>query len=265
MKKKTLLAAVALTLAAGFAFGMAGCSGGGTSNAKKIKSEEVTEDQWNAFFGLDQDSSEDDGKLEDCRIVLNTYSRMQSYSDGILTDGKNYSETEIVIDGDKDYVRTSSRSEGKLGDISVNDEEPETVIYSEKTEKDGVPVYYSYTQNAASEWEKDGATSSAALEKYSKLMYELAKSFPSFNSGNVFNYDDFVFSADRGGYVFKTDLKGDLPVLKFKDGKLVGVWLEVEAYSNGKTETTYDVVITYEDQTVNLPTEFTDNTVEEAE
>ena len=260
MKKKTLLAAVALTLAAGFAFGMAGCSGGGTSNAKKIKSEEVTEDQWNAFFGLDQDSSEDDGKLEDCRIVLNTYSRMQSYSNGILTDGKNYSETEIVIDGDKDYVRTSSRSEGKLGDISVNDEEPETVIYSEKTEKDGVPVYYSYTQNAASEWEKDAALSSEGYSQYSELItslfgYQLKTT----------SYEDYVFSSDRGGYVLKTDLKGDQPVLKFKDGKLVGVWLEVEAYSNGKTETTYDLVITYEDQTVNLPTEFTDNTVEKAE
>ena len=254
--KKMILAAVALTLAAGFAFGMAGCSGGATSNAKKIKSEEVTEEQWNAIFGLDQTDSEDDGTLEDCKMEATVTYDSQTYQNGVLLDVTNVIEWEIIIDGGKDYVKSKSWQKGKYGEITIDDENPETIVYSEKSEKNGVPVYYQYTQNAAFGWEKDVASGMAGQTAYETFFDILSVAL---------QYDMYVYSEDANGYVVKQDLKGQGPVFKFKDGKLVGIYMQMENFEDGHEVVTCDLVITYGDQTVNLPTEFTDNTTEAEE
>ena len=246
---KTFLAAVALVLATSLSFGVAGCSGSGTTSAEKMESQVVSEKTWNKFFS--SWSYEYDGEnIEGVTIDATITDEHRYYEDGVLVDMTSVEEYEVVIAGDKDYVVSGISREGRRGSVFIDDSDPLTLIYSETVTAGNVPVCYEYTQNAAHKWEKNVAEQSLAREKYTEYMSIITET----------DYDMYTYDEDVHGYIFKDDMKGEGPVIKFRNGELAGIYLQTKDYENGSQIITYDIVVSYGEREVNLPAEFTDNT-----
>lgn len=238
MKCRRYIAAAAVAvLSLGIAVGAAGCSGGSTA-AKGVRSEEVTKEQWDtaiAEFGTGE-------AYENFKAEISICVHGRRYTDGVFVELKFYTDIVMVVADGKQYYSESTWQKGKYGKIGL-DHVYATDEYYSVANTDG--TYTKYTLNAADEWST--STAYSGVVSYSQVTNYLSDK----------NYDSYVFSGDRGGYVEYNDRDETGVVVKFKDGKLAAIWgddQEFDGISSGAVvETTLSIVITYGKQKVELP------------
>lgn len=230
MKKKVLFGIAASALAAVMCVGFVGCGGG---NAQSVKGEEVTAEEWVAAFS--------ESSFENFKLVA----AMKMEQKAGEESGKQEISATIIVADKKEHIVMTTKSEGTLADSSdeVNEE-----VYVDKT---GASSVY-FEKNDEGQWETDTSGTSASDILTSITIYSLLYS--------AFKYDD-----EKAGYVVNTDnaLLAGVPeqvrgaVLKFKDAKLVGMYMEYEEgdKDNGEyMKVSYDYFFTYGGQSVTLPT-----------
>lgn len=235
---KAVMGAAALVLAAAFAFGASGCSKA-TRNAERIKSEETTPDIWAVYVG--------GNNFGNCKITYNYYQYSKGYSGGMLRETTEYNQKVLIFDGKTEYVETRTWTEGQFGKFSLDTKVVETAVYSQRVEQGGGTVTYRYKRNAAGKWDRSIKSGNVAQEECHDIFGDIDKV-----------YGDYVFSEERKGYVRESDNDGEYYVIKFRDGKLAGIWREIndEEYGGAIKTTVYDIVFSYDAQTLTLPAEY---------
>lgn len=243
--KKLLFGFTAAALAAVMCVGLVGCGGG--PDAKSVKGEKVTEEQWTkAIEGLQKDDA----------VFTIEYLEEQSQKASGTIMGKDMSGTSertcsitAIKNGSKEYVKMSDeeKSTGAAADAAEAAGEPaefkeESETYAEL--KDG--KYTVYEQNDDGKWEKD--ENGHSIIPFRSLISEVGS----------LNYGDYEYSEENKGYVLKS--AGENPyVIKFdKDGRLVAIYCgyEKEYDEMGvSASTSYElnIVITYEADEITIP------------
>ena len=238
MKKfGTMIAAGALAVC--LTVGLAACAPI-SSEARNTPSEHVTREQWEAYF------SDLDASLENCRITYETSYAETSYVLGIKYTCTQVQQYEIVHADGLIYQRRSAHQTGAYGDVSLDDSEATTEFYVAPNPDDQFGNTLSrYWKNAGGEWSVDLITVGSLFDPLGTLSTD---------------YDDYVYSDSRSGYVLKGDLGGEDVVLKFNEaGQLVAVWQEETGVSASaalggvRTVEQMNIVIEYGGQTLTLP------------
>ena len=238
MKKfGTMIAAGALAVC--LSVGLAACAPI-SSEARNTPSEHVTREQWEAYF------SDLDASLENCRITYETSYAETSYVLGIKYTCTQVQQYEIVHADGLIYQRRSAHQTGAYGDVSLDDSEATTEFYVAPNPDDQFGNTLSrYWKNAGGEWSVDLITVGSLFDPLGTLSTD---------------YDDYVYSDSRSGYVLKEDLGGEDVVLKFNEaGQLVAVWQEETGVSASaalggvRTVEQMNIVIEYGGQTLTLP------------
>ena len=238
MKKfGTMIAAGALAVC--LTVGLAACAPI-SSEARNTPSEHVTREQWETYF------SDLDASLENCRITYETSYAETSYVLGIKYTCTQVQQYEIVHADGLIYQRRSAHQTGAYGDVSLDDSEATTEFYVAPNPDDQFGNTLSrYWKNAGGEWSVDLITVGSLFDPLGTLSTD---------------YDDYVYSDSRSGYVLKGDLGGEDVVLKFNEaGQLVAVWQEETGVSASaalggvRTVEQMNIVIEYGGQTLTLP------------
>ena len=238
MKKfGTMIAAGALAVC--LTVGLAACAPI-SSEARNTPSEHVTREQWETYF------SDLDASLENCRITYETSYAETSYVLGIKYTCTQVQQYEIVHADGLIYQRRSAHQTGAYGDVSLDDSEATTEFYVAPNPDDQFGNTLSrYWKNAGGEWSVDLITVGSLFDPLGTLSTD---------------YDDYVYSDSRSGYVLKEDLGGEDVVLKFNEaGQLVAVWQEETGVSASaalggvRTVEQMNIVIEYGGQTLTLP------------
>ena len=238
MKKfGTMIAAGALAVC--LTVGLAACAPI-SSEARNTPSEHVTREQWETYF------SDFDASLENCRITYETSYAETSYVLGIKYTCTQVQQYEIVHADGLIYQRRSAHQTGAYGDVSLDDSEATTEFYVAPNPDDQFGNTLSrYWKNAGGEWSVDLITVGSLFDPLGTLSTD---------------YDDYVYSDSRSGYVLKGDLGGEDVVLKFNEaGQLVAVWQEETGVSASaalggvRTVEQMNIVIEYGGQTLTLP------------
>lgn len=221
MKHKLLFGFATAAMAAVMCVGFAACGG---VDAKSVKGEEVTAEQWEAALdALD---------AEDAKYTIEATSTSKS------DKGNTESESTLVVNGAKTHYTYKSTME-----VDGEKQTDEGDIYVEH--KDG--AYVVYEKGEDGKWTSEEERSNHY--DYTTILGVVFGGYPA--------YDEYKYSADDKGYVLKDVAEGESsPVIKFdKDGKLVAV------YFNGKLdmeflvlETEVNVVIDYDAKDITLPT-----------
>lgn len=238
MKKfGTMIAAGALAVC--LTVGLAACAPI-SSEARNTPSEHVTREQWETYF------SDLDASLENCRITYETSYAETSYVLGIKYTCTQVQQYEIVHADGLIYQRRSAHQTGAYGDVSLDDSEATTEFYVAPNPDDQFGnTLNRYWKNAGGEWSVDLITVGSLFDPLGTLSTD---------------YDDYVYSDSRSGYVLKEDLGGEDVVLKFNEaGQLVAVWQEETGVSASaalggvRTVEQMNIVIEYGGQTLTLP------------
>lgn len=237
MKKFGMIFAAG-ALAACMAVGFAACAPI-SSEAKGTPSAHVTREQWDAFF------SDLDASLENSAITYETSSSDTSYVLGIKYTCTEVIKYETVHADGLIYQKKESYQTGAYGDISLDDTDPTEEFYLEPSGDESGILYNRYWKNAGGTWSKGMMAAEALFDPL---------------SGISADYDDYVYSDARSGYVLKEDLGGEDVVLKFNEaGQLVAVWQEETGVSASaalggvRTVEQMNIVIEYGGQTLTLP------------
>lgn len=236
--KKLMCAAAVAVLSVGITCGAAACSGVSTA-AKGIKSEEITAQQWDDVFAFADETIYSDCKLE-FGVMYNTV----YYDVGIKVEYTTYTNVTLTVAGDNAYCRITVSQKGKYGDISLDKDLPDEEIYL-RSNTDGTNTVYE--KNAAGEWMTSTSSGTGGMPDIGDLVGEFDV---------LFDFEDYVYSKDRKGYVVSSDIEGDGCVIKFKDGKLAGIWQEyddVTSSIDGREKITMSLTIKYGGQKVKLP------------
>lgn len=221
MKHKLLFGFATAAMAAVMCVGFAACGGG--PNAKSVKGEEITEEQWGKFT--------DYFEKEDAKYTIET--SVETKSD----DGSGTTLMTFTQDGAKSYYKVEVN--GKVGDKKVDDV---SEVYVEK--KDGAYVVYEKGEDGKWTSEEEG---------YSPVDYMSTLGPISEMASTLLSYSAFEYSADQKGYVLKNAPEGTTsPVLKFdKDGRLVAIYYSYEV-EQGSME--FNLVVDYDAKGITLPT-----------
>ena len=220
MKHKLLFGFATAAMAAVMCVGFAACGG---VDAKSVKGEEVTAEQWEAALkALD---------AEDAKYTIEATSTSKS------DKGNTESESTLVVNGAKTHYTYKSTME-----VDGEKQTDEGDIYVEH--KDG--AYVVYEKGEDGKWTSEESPFGGV--SYSYILGVAFSGIPK--------YDDYKYSADDKGYVLKEVAEGESsPVVKFdKDGKLVAI------YFNGKQDIGIEVdmelnaVIDYSAKDITLPT-----------
>lgn len=238
--RKAIGKVVALGLTVCAVFGLASCSDV-SSKAKRMKSEEVTEAEWEEIFGYGADY---DAIFSDCEVIFQGESTEETYINGVKSKITLVETYTFVVDGMKQYLSVSSAQKGKYGDIKVDEEEPLTEYYSVKNE-DG--TYTQYQKDAAGAW-----TTSVSYSYYGIAIGSIMDLLDSIYWNH---YTDYVFSEERKGYVDTDDFEGEEYVVKFdEEGRICGLCREYEHFSgNTLTRSELGCVFRYDDAEIKLP------------
>ena len=232
--KKAVTVFGAAVLAAVFSVGLTACS-----SAKSVKSDVVTQEAWKQAFA------------EENFTNVRMEAEMSVSTAGKAQGGKvDYTQTNrltVVIAGDYEYYKVESEMTGKILGVDVSDEEPVAEMYSAR-KADG--TYTMYTKDASGNW----IVSDSAVGVAADIIVGMIGSLSEI-------YGSYVYSEDRRGYVKADDLDGTEEVLKFKDGKLAAVWVQVEKPDFDDNDFTYAVQViqtssamfTYGGQSLTLP------------
>ena len=251
MKKKILIGIATGVIAAAMCAGFAACGG---ANAKSVKGEKVTEEQWQkalvalwdekAEFTVETYSKETEKATIESMVHNTKYSVTTTESFTYTKKGALESKlgsSKTSYGGDKEYA------ESKNGKAL----EKEVELYYQST----ADTNYLYEKGLDGEWSKKSTYSSliSSVEGFSQLT----------SLGG--SYSSFVYSPDHNGYVPKSYQKGedDVTVIKFRDGKLVAVYIyekEIDIQDAGvlygksvKTSETH-ITFTYSAKDITLPT-----------
>lgn len=239
MKGKKIVSLIALaTLSAGIICGASACSGVSTA-AKGMKSEEITAEQWENIFTFT-----DETVFSNCKMEYGMMVNEVTYEYGVKIERTTYADITITVADDNLYCFASYSQTGKYGDISLDEEKKEEERYL-RTNTDG--TFTLYSKDATGEWQTSTEAGTGSLPE----MGDLIEGF-----GTIMDYENYVFSRARKGYVLKSDVDGEGCVIKFRDGKLAGLWEEydrVNTNNDGREKATMSLVIKYGGQKVNLP------------
>ena len=238
MKKFGMIFAAG-ALAACMAVGFAACAPI-SSEAKGTPSAHVTREQWEAYF------SDLDVSLENCEITYETSSTDTTYILGIKYTCTSVVKYEIVHADGLIYQSRSAHRTGAYGDVSLDDTDATEEFYVAPNPDDQFGnTLNRYWKNAGGEWSVDLITVGSLFDPLGTLSTD---------------YDDYVYSDSRSGYVLKEDLGGEDVVLKFNEaGQLVAVWQEETGVSASaalggvRTVEQMNIVIEYGGQTLTLP------------
>lgn len=237
--KKALRIAAAAALAACVAALACACAPI-SSEAKGTPSAHVTREQWEAYF------SDLDVSLENCEITYETSSTDTTYILGIKYTCTSVVKYEIVHADGLIYQSRSAHRTGAYGDVSLDDTDATVEFYVAPNSDDQFGnTLNRYWKNAGGEWSVDLITVGSLFDPLGTLSTD---------------YDDYVYSDSRSGYVLKEDLGGEDVVLKFNEaGQLVAVWQEETGVSASaalggvRTVEQMNIVIEYGGQTLTLP------------
>ena len=238
MKKFGMIFAAG-ALAACMAVGFAACAPI-SSEAKGTPSAHVTREQWEAYF------SDLDVSLENCEITYETSSTDTTYILGIKYTCTSVVKYEIVHADGLIYQSRSAHRTGAYGDVSLDDTDATEEFYVAPNPDDQFGnTLNRYWKNAGGEWSVDLITVGSLFDPLGTLSTD---------------YDDYVYSDSRSGYVLKEDLGGEDVVLKFNEaGQLVAVWQEETGVSASaalggvRTVEQMNIVIEYGGQSLTLP------------
>lgn len=211
-----------------------------SSEAKGTPSARVTREQWEAYF------SDLDVSLENCEITYETSSTDTTYILGIKYTCTSVVKYEIVHADGLIYQSRSAHRTGAYGDVSLDDTDATVEFYVAPNPDDQFGnTLNRYWKNAGGEWSVDLITVGSLFDPLGTLSTD---------------YDDYVYSDSRSGYVLKEDLGGEDVVLKFNEaGQLVAVWQEETGVSASaalggvRTVEQMNIVIEYGGQTLTLP------------
>ena len=211
-----------------------------SSEAKSTPSAHVTREQWEAYF------SDLDVSLENCEITYETSSTDTTYILGIKYTCTSVVKYEIVHADGLIYQSRSAHRTGAYGDVSLDDTDATVEFYVAPNPDDQFGnTLNRYWKNAGGEWSVDLITVGSLFDPLGTLSTD---------------YDDYVYSDSRSGYVLKGDLGGEDVVLKFNEaGQLVAVWQEETGVSASaalggvRTVEQMNIVIEYGGQTLTLP------------
>lgn len=211
-----------------------------SSEAKGTPSAHVTREQWEAYF------SDLDVSLENCEITYETSSTDTTYILGIKYTCTSVVKYEIVHADGLIYQSRSAHRTGAYGDVSLDDTDATVEFYVAPNPDDQFGnTLNRYWKNAGGEWSVDLITVGSLFDPLGTLSTD---------------YDDYVYSDSRNGYVLKGDLGGEDVVLKFNEaGQLVAVWQEETGVSASaalggvRTVEQMNIVIEYGGQTLTLP------------
>lgn len=211
-----------------------------SSEAKGTPSARVTREQWEAYF------SDLDVSLENCEITYETSSTDTTYILGIKYTCTSVVKYEIVHADGLIYQSRSAHRTGAYGDVSLDDTDATVEFYVAPNPDDQFGnTLNRYWKNAGGEWSVDLITVGSLFDPLGTLSTD---------------YDDYVYSDSRSGYVLKGDLGGEDVVLKFNEaGQLVAVWQEETGVSASaalggvRTVEQMNIVIEYGGQTLTLP------------
>lgn len=211
-----------------------------SSEAKGTPSAHVTREQWEAYF------SDLDVSLENCEITYETSSTDTTYILGIKYTCTSVVKHEIVHADGLIYQSRSAHRTGAYGDVSLDDTDATVEFYVAPNPDDQFGnTLNRYWKNAGGEWSVDLITVGSLFDPLGTLSTD---------------YDDYVYSDSRSGYVLKEDLGGEDVVLKFNEaGQLVAVWQEETGVSASaalggvRTVEQMNIVIEYGGQTLTLP------------
>lgn len=211
-----------------------------SSEAKGTPSAHVTREQWEAYF------SDLDVSLENCEITYETSSTDTTYILGIKYTCTSVVKYEIVHADGLIYQSRSAHRTGAYGDVSLDDTDATVEFYVAPNPDDRFGnTLNRYWKNAGGEWSVDLITVGSLFDPLGTLSTD---------------YDDYVYSDSRSGYVLKGDLGGEDVVLKFNEaGQLVAVWQEETGVSASaalggvRTVEQMNIVIEYGGQTLTLP------------
>ena len=211
-----------------------------SSEAKGTPSAHVTREEWEAYF------SDLDVSLENCEITYETSSTDTTYILGIKYTCTSVVKYEIVHADGLIYQSRSAHRTGAYGDVSLDDTDATVEFYVAPNPDDQFGnTLNRYWKNAGGEWSVDLITVGSLFDPLGTLSTD---------------YDDYVYSDSRSGYVLKEDLGGEDVVLKFNEaGQLVAVWQEETGVSASaalggvRTVEQMNIVIEYGGQTLTLP------------
>ena len=211
-----------------------------SSEAKGTPSAHVTREQWEAYF------SDLDVSLENCEITYETSSTDTTYILGIKYTCTSVVKYEVVHADGLIYQSRSAHRTGAYGDVSLDDTDATVEFYVAPNPDDQFGnTLNRYWKNAGGEWSVDLITVGSLFDPLGTLSTD---------------YDDYVYSDSRSGYVLKGDLGGEDVVLKFNEaGQLVAVWQEETGVSASaalggvRTVEQMNIVIEYGGQTLTLP------------
>lgn len=236
--KKLLCAASVAVLSAGIICGASACSVASTA-AKNIKSEEITAQQWDDVF-----SFADETIYSDCKLEMGKTYHTETYKSGVKVEYTTYANVTLIVAGDNAYCLITGNQEGKYGDISLDREVQDIELYL-RSNADGTNTIYE--KDASGEWMTYTSSDTGGMPDIGDLVGEFDV---------LFDFEDYVYSKNRKGYVVSSDTEGDGCVIKFKDGKLAGIWQEyddVTSGNDGREKVTMSLTIKYGGQKVNLP------------
>lgn len=272
MKKRLFVGVVAGVLATSMCVSLAAC--GSEVDAKGVKGETVTEEEWEAAIELLMDADSDytveylseessEGKMtvlgETVKGGMKETNRATYVKNGNIVYVSGYRE--LKYSGDGAAMMGGFASDGPAGyaSESVSDYykegKTEFEMYSEINYETGASV--NYTKDEEGNWTKsNGYVYNSALGAVYSLIMDLG------------DYEDYEYSEEYKGYIEKDfdGEEGETPtVYKFQDKKLVAVYQhsEVEGEeddgglglmsSSYEEESTLNVTCKYEAKELTLP------------
>lgn len=245
--KKVFLGIIVAIMAAIMCFSFVGCA-----KAKGVKGEKVTEEQWvaaieslmaeHAVFTVDY-SSKLTGSYSHKTMVHKTKwsakatEKLTLIKNGALESVKG--SQKITIKGDK------AAAEQEMGKAKKKEIEKYTEIVDSRI--------YNYEKGKDDAWTKEEGFYSVIQDSFGSTVSSVKDS-----------YNRFVYSNEHKGYISKNydEDDSDVTVYKFKDAKLVAVYIYEEEtiindnaqdYSEGSYTTEINITIKYTAKKITLP------------
>lgn len=225
--KKFLFGFTAAALAAVMCVGLVGCGGG--PDAKSVKGEKITEEQWNAC--LDVFEKEDSKYTVEISVEGSGEAAGNKMSADItLTAIKNGPKASLTMDSVEE----------------ANGQKAEEHREGVSELKDGKYTLYEKKDGKWTSTESGGPV----------VTLDAVLMITGINLGSM-RFSDYKYDADQKGYVLANAPAGmPTPVIKFnKDGQLIAVYEEYNVDAEGvKSESEINIVITYEAEDITIPT-----------
>lgn len=155
--------------------------------------------------------------------------------------GKSAAKIKFVIEGAKEYMKTTTKYEGAAATAMGKAEVTLEAYYSVGATQSETTVYY---KDGAGAWQ-----TTAANMSYGYSMYQPSEILKDclFDEDE---YELFAFNKEKKGYYYEED--GYSSLLKFKDGKLYSI-KAVEEINGGRGTVETSYVFTYGGQSLTLP------------